>query len=421
MTSRWIYKRLEDAVDRTCSLSYGIVQPGEDVQDGLPVVRPTDLRSRVVGLSGLKRIDPTLAIPYERTRLHGGELLLCVRGDTGSVSVAAHELSGANVTRGIVPIRFDTSTVLQEFGYYAFVAASMQAQIKAATYGAALMQINIRDLRKIIIPVPPLDVQKRIVAILDEAFEGIDTAVANTGKNLANAREIFDSYLKDVFSQEHAGWSASKLKQLTTKIGSGATPRGGEESYKTEGISLIRSLNVHDLSFKYPKLAFLDKEQADALSNVEVHRHDVLLNITGASIARCCLVPENVLPARVNQHVAIIRPAATKLDSSFLHYLLISKPYKSSLLLTGEDGGTTRQALTKAQLEDFAVACPEALEQQQAIVENLDMMLAEYQSLEAIYRRKLALFEGLKRSILQKAFSDELAAHPEKALPEAAE
>lgn len=214
MTSRWIYKRLEDAVDRTCSLSYGIVQPGEDVQDGLPVVRPTDLRSKVVGLSRLKRIDPTLAIPYERTRLRGGELLLCVRGETGSVSVAANELSGANVTRGIVPIRFDTSTVLQGFGYYAFVAASMQAQIKAATYGAALMQINIRDLRKIIIPVPPLYVQKRIVTILDAAFAGIDAAVANTEKSLANARVLLGSYLNPSLETARKIASQSRLAKL---------------------------------------------------------------------------------------------------------------------------------------------------------------------------------------------------------------
>jgi type I restriction enzyme S subunit len=109
-------------------------------------------------------------------------------------------------------------------------------------------------------------------------------------------------------------------------------PRGGEESYKDIGISLIRSMNVHDYGFKYRKLAFIDADQANDLSNVEIQSGDVLLNITGASVARCCIVPDDVLPARVNQHVSIIRPITDKLDSRFLHFLLISKPYKDELL-----------------------------------------------------------------------------------------
>ena len=90
----------------------------------------------------------------------------------------------------------------------------MQAQIKAATYGAALMQINIRDLRKIIIPVPPLYVQKRIVTILDAAFAGIDAAVANTEKSLANARVLLGSYLNPSLETARKIASQSRLAKL---------------------------------------------------------------------------------------------------------------------------------------------------------------------------------------------------------------
>ena len=152
----------------------------------------------------------------------------------------------------------------------------------------------------------------------------------------------------------------------------------------------IGSLNVHDLGFRYRKLAFLNDTQAGELSNVEVQRQDVLLNITGASVARCCIVPEDVLPARVNQHVSIIRPIAEKLDADFLHYLLISKLYKDQLLQTGAEGGSTRQAITKAQIQEFAVNYPENLKAQKSIVEKLDNMLAETNRLEAIYQQKLA-------------------------------
>ena len=99
-------------------------------------------------------------------------------------------------------------------------------------------------------------------------------------------------------------WIRSRLSDVATKIGSGATPLGGENAYKQSGISLIRSLNVHDTGFRKKDLAFIDDAQAAELDNVIVERGDVLLNITGASVARCCIVPEEVLPrSRVNSAI----------------------------------------------------------------------------------------------------------------------
>lgn len=131
----------------------------------------------------------------------------------------------------------------------------------------------------------------------------------------------------------------------------------------------------------------------------------MLLNITGASVARCAIVPEDVLPARVNQHVSIIRPIAEKLDADFLHYLLISKPYKDQLLRTGEEGGSTRQAITKAQIQEFAVEYPATLKEQKTIVAKLDAMLAETKRLTRLYEEKLAALEALKKLLLHQAFS----------------
>lgn len=177
------------------------------------------------------------------------------------------------------------------------------------------------------------------------------------------------------------GWSKKRLREITEKIGSGATPRGGGDAYKESGISLFRSLNVHDGIFKEKNLAFIDEEQAGKLSNVKVQEGDVLLNITGASIARCCVAPSEFLPARVNQHVAIIRPKPNYIDTNFLAYLFVSKAYKDALLNTGEKAGATRQALTKTQLQDFEVIIPSLSEQKQ-IVAILD-----------------EVFEGINRAI----------------------
>ena len=257
------------------------------------------------------------------------------------------------------------------------------------------------------IPIPPLPEQKRIVAILDEAFEAIDKAKANIERNIQNAEELFQSKLNEIFSQRGEGWVSNKLKDITTKIGSGATPRGGKKNYKKSGISLIRSLNVYDDGFEEEKLAFIDEEQAEKLSIVELFEGDVLLNITGASVARCCVVPKDFLPARVNQHVSIIRLAEGVMNEHFLHYLLISKPYKDKLLGIGEQGAT-RQAITKSQIQDFKVSYPNEINEQKKLIDILDDYRDLSITLKDRYEAKLLSLEELKKSILQKAFSGEL-------------
>ena len=149
-------------------------------------------------------------------------------------------------------------------------------------------------------------------------------------------------------------WKKYKLGEITSKIGSGATPKGGRDSYLGGNIALIRSQNVLDFSFSKLGLAYINEVQAEKLSNVEVYEKDVLLNITGDSVARVCIVPNNVLPARVNQHVAIIR-GNDKVDYRYLLYYL---QYIKPQLLSLSQGGATRNALTKKMIEESEVKMP---------------------------------------------------------------
>ncbi len=196
----WEEMTLEEVADADCSLSYGIVQPGDEYLDGMPVVRPTDLTTKVIRLSGLKRIDPKLAGGYKRTVLQGGELLLCVRGSTGIVSIASPELVGANVTRGIVPIRFNRSLLMPELGFYLISAEPVQSQIREKTYGTALMQINIRDLRVISLSFPPLKEQEKIAAKLDSLYEETQRLESIYQQKLASLDALKKSLLHQAFS-----------------------------------------------------------------------------------------------------------------------------------------------------------------------------------------------------------------------------
>lgn len=197
----------------------------------------------------------------------------------------------------------------------------------------------------------------------------------------------------------HSRWKVCKLGDLCSKIGSGATPTGGSQAYKTKGISLIRSQNVLDFKFGYDGLAFIDDVQALALKNVIVKESDILLNITGDSVARVCKVPREVLPARVNQHVAILRPKKDKLNNDFLLYQLQAK--KESLLILSEIGGT-RNALTKVMIEDFEIELP-PLPEQNAIANILSSL---DDKIDLLHRQNKTL-EQLAETLFRQWFVEE--------------
>ena len=214
----WMEKKLHGVVEPSCSLSYGIVQPGNDYENGLPIVRPTNLTTKTIKLGSLKRIDPVLADSYKRTKLRGGELLLCVRGSTGVVGIAVDELKGANVTRGIVPIRFEQSLVIQAFGYYMLISKMIQEQIREKTYGTALMQINICDLRDIVLSFPKQEEQQTLVEKLDRMENETQRLEAIYQQKLAALTELKQSILQKAFTGELTADNANQVTKTAKEV-----------------------------------------------------------------------------------------------------------------------------------------------------------------------------------------------------------
>ena len=165
-----------------------------------------------------------------------------------------------------------------------------------------------------------------------------------------------------------------RLGSVCTKIGSGITPRGGSSVYKTEGVALIRSQNVLDFSFSSNGLVFVSDDIAEKMKSVEVVPGDVLLNITGDSVARSCLAPEDKLPARVNQHVMIIRADKTKLNPMYLLFVL---QHRKDWLLSQSEVGATRKALTKSLVESLEIDLPDIEHQNKisSIFQNLQQLI----------------------------------------------
>src|SRR5690606_12184083 len=186
------------------------------------------------------------------------------------------------------------------------------------------------------------------------------------------AQAIFIDMFGDPVKNEK-GWEVKRLEEVCSKIGSGSTPRGGKEVYKNSGISLIRSLNIHQNEFKYKDLAFIDDNQAHLLRNVIVESNDVLFNITGASVCRTAIVPDDVLPARVNQHVAILRPNQPQLKSQYFVRLLNNQNMNRMLYGIATQGGATREAVTKEQLEKLEIPIP-SIHLQEAFAKKIELI-----------------------------------------------
>lgn len=243
--------------------------------------------------------------------------------------------------------------VLPEYLYYAVRNMHLEKYYS----GATIPHIYFKDYKKEKFNLVSLNQQRKIITLFNE----IENTINKRKKELSKLDTLVKARFVEMFGdpiKNDKTWPVSKLQSLTTKIGSGATPKGGKQSYKKEGITLVRSMNVYDGEFVYKDLAHIDTAQAQELNNVELKPNDVFINITGASVARSCVIPNNILPGRVNQHVAIIRCKENILNCIFLNRLFLNASFRQKLLAMGQAGGATRQALTKEQLKNLNLILP---------------------------------------------------------------
>lgn len=190
-----------------------------------------------------------------------------------------------------------------------------------------------------------------------------------------------------------------KLKNACSKIGSGSTPKGGASVYIDEGTSLIRSQNVYNLNFSYKGLAHINEDAAHKLRGVTIKKNDILINITGDSVARTCIVPDDVIPARVNQHVAIIRPNNSILNPFYLNYFLASPSMQATMLNYAVGKGASRNAMTKEMIGNFLVPKP-SIGIQKKIVE----ILKKYDNLIENNNKRIKLLEKMAENLYKEWF-----------------
>lgn len=226
----------------------------------------------------------------------------------------------------------------------------------SSTAGSKMPRMNKKTLLNAVFPIPSLELQHQRIDLL--------SSIEKTRTKAELLIQQLDTLVKSRFIEmfgdpvEENRWARITLASLCTKLGSGATPRGGKAAYKTSGIPLIRSMNVHNGYFESKDLAYIDEIQAKKLDNVTLHKGDVLLNITGASVARSCLLPDYLAGGRVNQHVSIVRCDPNRMLPRVLNSIFTSDSYQRFLLEHSRMAGATREAITKDDLETMTVPLP---------------------------------------------------------------
>lgn len=269
--------------------------------------------------------------------------------------------------------------------------------------------------------IPPLSEQKEIVSFLDDKTQKIDSLIQQKKEKIELLKEKKTSLINLVVTKgldsnvemkdsgvEWIGkipshWESSKLGFYTTKIGSGSTPRGGSEVYVDSGIPFIRSQNVHFNGLRLDGVSYIKYEVHHSMKGSTVVKEDVLLNITGGSIGRCCIVNVDG-EMNVNQHVSIIR-TTSKLKNHFLNYILSCDLGQSQVRFNMSGGN--REGLTIEGIRDFQITLPPILEQEQ-IVEYLDKQTEEIDTLIQLEQKKIDTLKEYRQSLISEVVTGKI-------------
>lgn len=264
------------------------------------------------------------------------------------------------------------------------------------------------DLLQIDIPVPSLPEQQRIVAILDEAFTAIASAKAHAEQNLKNSRELFESYLYEVFENPKDNWEKKKWGDLCHFV---RGPFGGsltKSIFKEEGYVVYEqkhAIHDHFNQLRY----FIDEAKFKEMIRFELKPGDIIMSCSGVTLGRVAIVPDGIKRGIINQALLKLTPKKN-VSVHFIKHWLRSRVFQK--IIFDFAGGAAIPNVPSAKiLKDILIPFPSQREQEK-IVNDINLVLVETQKLEAIYQQKINDLEELKKSVLQKAFNGELKTMP---------
>ena len=391
-------------------------------------------------------------IPIEKaskTSKKGDILLARYGASLGKVFIA--EDGAYNVALAKVIPLFNDSLINMKFMYYYYNSDFYQKFTKRMGRSAQA-GFNKEDLDTLLIPLPPLYIQDQIVQKLEQLSKTKDALISHAKSQLNYTKKMREALLQEAIHGELVpqdkndepasillekikaekerlikekvikkqkelppitdeekpydlpeGWEWVRLGNLVSKVGSGSTPKGGSKVYQEDGIKFIRSQNVYNDTLRLDDIVFISEEIHEKMKGTQVLPNDLLLNITGGSIGRCSLVPQDFDTANVNQHVSIIR-IIKGLNVRYFHKVLISR-YIQNLIMDVQVG-MSREGLSKEKIELFPIPLP-PLAEQERIVDKFDELMANCDQLEAKAEEMKNYTTRLFESSLKEVFMPE--------------
>jgi type I restriction enzyme S subunit len=399
MKKGWQTKQLSDA----SAINYGYTESASSEPVGPRFLRITDIQEDRVDWDSVPfcKIESADLPKY---RLDSGDIVFARTGATTGKSFLVNDPPEAVFASYLIRLRLLDTQLLPKFVSLFFQTPVYWQLIKEGSSGSAQGGFNATKLGALRIPIPPLAEQRRIVAVLDEAFAGLATAQAHAEKNLQNARELFDSYLNEVFTKRGNDEVEKRLKEFVDDISTG--PFGSllhKSDYEVGGIPLVNPINIVDRSVVPDERKAVGKATAKRLSRYALQEDDIVIGRRG-EIGRCAVISADQAGWLCGTGSFFIRPS-NETDPHFLGHLLRSQHYRKQLEQLSDRA--TMPSISNSDLANLVIAVP-AVQRQKKIVSLLDELVEETQRLESVYEHKRSAINELKKSLLHQAFSGEL-------------
>ena len=364
-----------------------------------------DLATNTLNFSELKYIEDSVVVPAAKKARKDSILICTASGSKSHLGKAAYiDDDYGYAFGGFMGQLTPNSSMNGRYLFHALTTPNYKDFIRKLSDGANINNLKFDDLKQFTIPVPPLPEQRRIVAILDQAFAAIATARAHTEQNLRNARELFESQLAAVFSQRGAGWVETTLGKASGGVFTG--PFGSllhKSDYIENGIPLINPAHITRTGITPDWSKTVSQTTAERLSNYLLSEGDLVIGRRG-EMGRCALVTSTEDGWLCGTGSFIIKKSK-QCDGRYLLNYLRSASCKQRLKKMA--GGAVMPNLSNTDLGNLSLLLP-PLKEQASMMEKIDALHQQSQTLQSLAQRKLAALDELKQSLLQQAFSGQL-------------
>lgn len=399
----WQVKKLKEI----CNFQNGFAFKSSDYVDtGFFVMRIGNVQDGYVTLSDPKYIQKNHKL-FDKFVLQSGDILISLTGNVGRVGVINNEHLPAVMNQRVARIaQSDANFIRKEFLLYFLKSSYFIEELIKVGHGAAQQNISTKDIESLEISFPASSEQLHIVKILDEVFEKIARAKENAEKNLRNAKELFESYLQDTFSNPKSDWKNMKLGDIFN-IKHGFAFQGEFFSKNGDYVLLTPGNFYEDGGYRDRG----NKQKyyiGEIPKNYILNKGDLLVAMTEQAaglLGSSIIIPESNKFLHNQRLGLIVNSGKYEIDTMFLFHLFNTKRIRS--LIHKSASGVKVRHTSPGKISIITISLP-PLSEQKAIVAKLDALSAETKKLEAIYKQKLVALEELKKSVLKRAFSGEL-------------